>query len=87
MALHACTHTLRHHTHSTPVSTNNPTLQHTPHNEGDQAMHDTINDNLENSDFVQCVQNKSYIFTCRTKKLKDTQRVQLNRSPVYTVEN
>ncbi len=39
---------------------NNPTLQHTPHNEGDQALFDTINDNLENSDFVQCVQNKSY---------------------------
>ncbi|XP_064397919.1 neurotrypsin-like isoform X4 [Halichondria panicea] len=50
----------KHHTHSTPVSTNNPTLQHTPHNEGDQALFDTINDNLENSDFVQCVQNKSY---------------------------
>ncbi len=68
MVLHACAHTLlnhplRYHTHSTPVSTNNPTLQHTPHNEGDQALYDTINDtitNLENSDFVKCVQNESY---------------------------
>ena len=61
MHMHALlNHPLRHYTHSTPVSTNNPTLQHTPHNEGDHALYDTINDNLENSDFVQCVKNKSY---------------------------
>ncbi len=57
------THPLRHHTHSTPVSTNDPTLQHTPQDEGDQTLYDTINDtvtNLDHNDTVQCVQNESY---------------------------
>ncbi len=51
---------LRHHTHSTLVSTNNHTLQHTPQ---DETLYDTINDtvtNLEHNDTVQCVQNESY---------------------------
>ncbi|XP_064397908.1 neurotrypsin-like isoform X3 [Halichondria panicea] len=54
----------KHHTHSTSVSTNNPTLQHTPQDEGNQTLYDTINDtatNLEHKeDTVQCVQNESY---------------------------
>ncbi|XP_064397361.1 soluble scavenger receptor cysteine-rich domain-containing protein SSC5D-like [Halichondria panicea] len=48
------------HTHSTPVSSNNHTLQHTPQ---DEALYDTINatvTNLEHNDTVQCVQNESY---------------------------
>ncbi|XP_064397364.1 neurotrypsin-like isoform X2 [Halichondria panicea] len=48
------------HTHSTLVSTNNHTLQHTPQ---DETLYDTINDtvtNLEHNDTVQCVQNESY---------------------------
>ncbi len=64
MALHVhtiLTRPLRHHTHSTPVSTNNPTLQHTPQDEGDQTLYDTINDtvtNLDHNDTVQCVKNE-----------------------------
>ncbi len=71
IVLHACAHTrlnhpLRHHTHSTPISTNNPTLQHTPQDEGDQVLYDTINDTVTNlehkEDTVQCVTNESYSF-------------------------
>ncbi len=45
MALHVHTPSippLRHHTHSSPVSTNNHTLQHTQ----DEALYGTINDTL-----------------------------------------
>ncbi|XP_064397403.1 neurotrypsin-like isoform X3 [Halichondria panicea] len=48
------------HTHSTPVSTHNHTIQHTPQ---DETLYDTINDtatNLEHNDTVKCVQNESY---------------------------
>ena len=43
---------LRDHTHSTPVSTNNHTLQHTPQ---DETLYDTINE-------------KWKLFTCQTKE-------------------
>ena len=69
MALHVHTHCmythtpnppLRDHTHSTPVSTDNHTLQHTPQ---DETLYNTINatvTNLEHNDTVKCVQNESY---------------------------
>ncbi len=54
------THPLRHHTQSTPVSTNDPTLQHTPQ---DEALYDTIDDtvtNRDHNDTVRTVLNESY---------------------------
>ncbi len=65
LSLWHCMHTpnplpLRDHTHSTSVSTNNHTLQHTPQ---DETLYNTITDtvtNLEQNDTVQCVQNESY---------------------------
>ncbi len=72
------THPLRHHTQSTLVSTNDPTLQHTPQYEGDQALYDTIDDTvtkLEHNYTLQCVQNESYSLVGERKM--DTLNVEL----------
>ncbi len=70
-------HPLRHHTHSTFISTNNPTLQHTPQDEGDQALYDTIDDTVTNLIMILCSALKMKAIHLSDKGINGTKLVGL----------